>query len=180
MVGKKVRDKIRGPIRSLLCCCSVAPSCPTLCDPMAWQQARPPCPSASRGVCPSSCPWHQWCHPISSSAALFSFCPQSFPASGTFPMSQLFTPGDQNTGASASASVLPISIQSWFPLILTGLISLLSKDTQESSPAPQFKGINSLAFCLLYSPALTTVHDHWEDNSLEYMDLCQQSNVSAL
>ena len=90
------------------------------------QCARPLCPSPSPGVCPSSCPLHWWCHQaISSSDGLFSFCPQSFPASGIFPMSQLFTSGDQNTGA--SASILPIKIQGWFPLRLTGLISLLFK-----------------------------------------------------
>ena len=92
------------------------------------QHARPPCPSPSLEVCPSLCPLHQWCQPaISSSDALFSFCPQSFPESGAFPTSQLFASDDQNTGASASASVLPMSIQGWFPLRLTGLIALLSK-----------------------------------------------------
>ena len=71
------------------CCCSVVQSCPTLW-PHGPQHTRPPCPSPSPNVCPSSCPLHQWCHPaISSSDALFSFCPQSFPASGTFPMSWL-------------------------------------------------------------------------------------------
>ena len=79
-------------------------------------------------VCPRSCPMHQWCHPtISSSDALFSFCPQSLPAPGIFPTCLLFTSDDQNTGVSASASVLPTSIQGWFPLRLTGLISSLSK-----------------------------------------------------
>ena len=83
------------------------------------QHARPLCPSPSLKVCPSSCPLHRWRHPaISSFDALF-FCLQSFSASRTFPMSQLFTSNDQNTGASASASVLPMSIQSWFPLRLT-------------------------------------------------------------
>ena len=78
--------------------------------------------------CPSSCPLHQWYyHAISSSDVLFSFCPQSFPALGSFPMSWLFTSDGQSTGALASASVIPMSIQGWFPLILTDLISLLSK-----------------------------------------------------
>ena len=96
--------------------------------PHGLQHARPSCPSKSPGVCPSSCLLHQWCHPaISSSDALFSFCPQSFPASGTLPMSQLFTSDDQNAGVSTSASFLPMNIQDWFPLGLTGLISLLSK-----------------------------------------------------
>ena len=90
------------------------------------QHARPLCPSPSPYVCPNFCYW--WCHPaISFSDALFSFCPQSFPASGTFSMSQLFASDDQNTGVSTSESVLPTSIQGWFPLKLTGLISLLFK-----------------------------------------------------
>ena len=122
-------------------------------------------------------PLHQWCWPaISSSDALFSFSPQSLLASGIFHMSQLFTSDDQNTGVSASASVLPI--QGWFPLRLTGLIPLLSRDFQEFSPAPQFEGINSLVLHLLYGPVLRTGHDHWEDQILDYMDLCRQSNVS--
>ena len=97
------------------CCCSVTQSCPTLCNPMA--SSRPAlCPSPSHKVYPSSSPLHWWWHPvISSSDALFSFCPQSFPASGTFPMSQLFASDDQNTGVSASVLVLPTSIQGWFP-----------------------------------------------------------------
>ena len=96
-------------------------------QPHGLQHTRPPCPSPSPEDCPSSCPLHWWCHPtISSSDAFFSFCPQSLPAPVTFPMHWLFTSGDQNTGASASASVLPMSIQGWFPLRLTGLISLLS------------------------------------------------------
>ena len=84
------------------------------------------CPPLSPGVCSNSCPLSWWCHPvISSSVTLFSSCPQSFPASGSFPMSQLFASGGQNT--EASASVLPMNIQDWFPLELTGLISLQSE-----------------------------------------------------
>ena len=91
--------------------------------PHGLQHTRPPCPSPSHGVCPSSCSLPQWCHPaISSSVALFSFCPQSFPASGTMSATH-----DQNTGASASPSVLPVNIPGWSPLRLTGLIFLLSK-----------------------------------------------------
>ena len=145
--------------------------------PHVLQYARPPCPSPSPEVCPSSCPLHRWCHPIISSFYfLFSCRPQSFSASGTFPTSWPFTSGDQSTGASASASVLPVSIQGWFPLRLTDLISL---SNQESSQALQFKVINSLLLCFLYGPALTTTHDHWEDHGLDYTDLSQQSNVSA-
>ena len=95
--------------------------------PHGLQHAKLPSPSPSPKVCPSSCPLHWWGHrAISSSDALFSFFPQSFPASGTFPMSQLFSLDDQNTRVWASASVLPVDIQGWFPLRLTGLISLLS------------------------------------------------------
>ena len=93
--------------------------------PNGLQHARLPCPSLSPG-CSNSCLLSQWCHPtISSSVAPFSSCPQSFPASGSFPMSLLFTSGGQNIGTSASASVLPINIQGWLPSGLTGLISLL-------------------------------------------------------
>ena len=96
--------------------------------PHGLQHIRLPCPSLSPGVCSNSCPLSQWCHPtISSSVACFSSCLQSFPASGSFPMSQLFTSGGQSIGVSASASVLPMNIQGWFPIELTGLISLQSK-----------------------------------------------------
>ena len=89
------------------------------------QHARLPCPSPSPRACSNSCPLSQWCHPtISSSVTPFSFCLQSFPRLGSFPMSRLFTSGGQSIGASASASVLPVNIQDWFPLGLTGLISL--------------------------------------------------------
>ena len=88
-------------------------------QPHGLWHARPPCPLPSPGVHPSSRPLSRWCHPtISSSAALFSSCPQCFPASGSFPVSQLITSSGQSIGASASASVLPISIQGWFPLRL--------------------------------------------------------------
>ena len=95
---------------------------------MDCRYARLPCPSLSPWACSNSCPWSQWCHPtISSSVAPFSSCPQSFPASGSFPLSQSFASGGQSIRASASVSVLPMNIQGWFPLGLTGLISLLSK-----------------------------------------------------
>ena len=115
--------------------CNLLFSCPVVSNSL-WahgpQPAGPLCSSPSPKVCPSSCPLHQWCHPaISSSDALFSFCLQSFPVSGIFPMSQLFSSDDQNARVSASKSVLPMSIQGWFPLRLTGLISLLSKGLSE-------------------------------------------------
>ena len=90
--------------------------------------AKPPCPSLSPRACSNSCPLSWWCHPtISSSVIPFSSCLQSFPALGSFPVSWPFTSGGQRIGASASASVLPMNIQDWFPLGLTGLISLLAK-----------------------------------------------------
>ena len=92
------------------------------------QGARLPCPSPTPGACSSSCPLSRWCHPtISSSVVLFSSCLQSFPASGSFPMSRLFTSGGQNIRALVSASVLSMNVQDWFPSRLTGLISLQSK-----------------------------------------------------
>ena len=94
-----------------------------------WTAApQAPCPSPSPGVCSNSCPLSRWCHPTSSSSvAPFSSCPQSFPASESFPVSWLFASGGQGSWASASASVLSMTIQDWFPLGLTGLISLLAK-----------------------------------------------------
>ena len=96
--------------------------------PRGLQDARPLCPLLSPRVRSNSCPLSRWCCPtISSSVVPFSSCPQSFPASGSFPVSGLFTSGDQSTGASALASVLPMNIQDWFPSGLIGLISWLSK-----------------------------------------------------
>ena len=89
---------------------------------------RLPCPSPSPGACSNSCPSSWWCHPtISSSVVPFSYCLQSFPASGSFPRSQFFSSGGQSIGVLASESILPMNIQDWFPLELTGLISLESK-----------------------------------------------------
>ena len=106
---------------------SVAQSCPTLGDPINHSMPGL-CPSPTPGVYPNSCPLSQWCHPaISSSIIPFSSCPQSLPASGSFPMSQLFSWGSQSIGVSASASVLPMNIQDWSPLGWTGGISLQSK-----------------------------------------------------
>ena len=143
--------------------------------------ARLPCPSPTPGACSNSCPLSQGCHPTISSPVI-PFCSlQSFPASGSFPMSQFFASGGQTIGTSASASVLPMNIQDWFPL---GWISLFGspcspRDSQESSPAPQFRSVNSSALSLLYSPTLISIHDYWKNHSFNYMDLCWQSNISA-
>ena len=97
----------------------------------------------------------------------FSSCLQSFPASGSFPMNQFFTSGGQSIGVSALASVIPINIQDWFPLGWTGWISLQSRDSQEPSPTPKFKSINSLVLSFLYSPTLTSIHDYWKNQSFD-------------
>ena len=110
---------------------SVQFSCSVISDsllPHEPQHAGPPCPSPTPRVYPNPCPSSQWCHPtISSSVIPFSSCPQSFPASGSFQMSQLFASGGQSIGVSASTSVLPMNTQDWFPLGWTGWISLQSK-----------------------------------------------------
>ena len=106
---------------------SVAQSCPTLWH-HGLKHARLPCPSPTPRACSKSCPSSRWCHPtISSSIVPFSSCLHSFPASGSFPMTQFFTSSGQSIGASASASVLPMNIQDWFPLGRTGCISVQSK-----------------------------------------------------
>ena len=111
----------------ILCRFSVAQSCLTL-QPHRLQHVRLPCPSPSPRTCSNSGPLSWWCHPtILSSVIPFSSRLQSFPASGSFPTSQFFTPGGQGIGASASVSVFSMNIQGWFPLRLTGLIPLKSK-----------------------------------------------------
>ena len=97
-------------------------------QPHESQHARPPCPTPTPGACSNSCPLSQWCHPTTSSSVIpFSSSPKSFPASGSFQMSQFFASVGQSIGVSALASVLPMNIQGWFPLGLTDLISLQSK-----------------------------------------------------
>ena len=120
------------PRSFLLFSCSVVSSS---LRPHGLQHARLPCPSPSTEACSNSCPSSWWCHPnISSSFVPFYSCLQSFPASGSFLMGQLFASGSQSIGASAPASILPMNIQDWFPLGWTGWISLLPRESQESSP----------------------------------------------
>ena len=146
------------------CCCSVAQSCLTLCDPMDC--------STPDFLVPYHLPElaqthvHLVCDAIQPSHPLLSpsSCLQSFPALGSFLMSQLFTSGGQSIGASASASVFPVNIQGWFPLGLTSLISLQSKDSQESSPTPQFKSI--LRFSAFFMVQLSHPHMLWLNGPL--------------
>ena len=134
--------------------------------PHGLEHARPPCPSPTPRACSNSCPSSQWCHPtIWSSVIPFSSCLQSFPASGSFPMN-LFASGGQNIGASASASVLPVNIQDWFKIDRFDLTAV-QRDSQESSPTPQFKSINSSALSFLYGPTLTSIHDYWKNHSFD-------------
>ena len=131
--------------------------------PHGPQHARPPRPSPTPGVYSNSCASRQWCHPtISSSVVPFSSCPQSFPASGSFPVSQFFSWGGQSIGASASASVLSMNIQDWSPLGWTGLISLLSKRLSRVFSNTQFESISSLVLSLLYGPTFTSLGDYWK------------------
>ena len=140
--------------------------------PLGLQHTRLPCPSLSPRFCSNSCPLSRWCHPtVSSSVTPFSSCLQSFLASGSFPMGWLFALHGQSIGA--SALVLPMNIQGWFPSGWTGLTFLLSKRPSRASPAPQFKSI------LLYGPTLTPIHDYWKNHRFDYTDLCWQSDVSA-
>ena len=131
------------------------------------RHARLPCPSPTPGAYSDSCALSRWCHPtISSSVIPFSPHLQSFPASGSFPMSQFFSSGGQSIEVPASASVLPMNIQDWFPLGLVGS-PCCPRDFQESSPTPQFKNINSLALSFLHSPTLTSIHNYWKNYSFD-------------
>ena len=125
------------------------------------------CPSPSSGVWSNSCPLNQWCHPtISSSIALFSSCPQSFPASTSFPVSQFFTSGGRSIGASASASVLPMNIQDCFPLGWTGWISFQSKGLPRIFFNTTVQKHQFLGSQLSLHPTLTSIHDCWKTIAL--------------
>ena len=132
------------------------------------QHTRLPCPSLFPLVCSNSCPFSRWCHStISSSVVPFSSCPQSFPASWSRPMSWLFESGGQSFGASASASVLPMNSQSWFPLGLTGWISSQSKGLSRvlSNTTVQKHQYYSAQPSLWSN--LTSIHDYWKNHSFD-------------
>ena len=162
---------LRVMFQNFLCFSSVQFSSPVTSDslrPHEPQYARPPCSSPTPGVQQNPYSLSQWCYPtISSSVIPFFSCPQSFPASRSFPMSQPFASGGQSIGVSGSTSVLPMKTQDWSPLGWTGWIPCSPRDCQESSPTPQFKSINSLVLSFLYSPTLTSTHDHWQKHSLD-------------
>ena len=163
---------------------SVQFSCSVVSDSLrscGRQHAKPPCPLPTPRACSNSCPLSRWCHPtISSSSILFSSCLQSFPPLGSFQGSQFFTSGGQSIRSSASASVLPVNIQDWFPLGLTGLISLQSQGTLKSLPQYHRSKASILqcsAFFIvqLSHPYMTTA----KTIALTRQTLCWQSNVSA-
>ena len=135
--------------------------------PRGLQHTRLPCPSPSSGECPSSCPLNWWFHPTISSSVTLSFCLPSFPASGSFSMSQLFTSCGQNIGASALASVLPKSIQGGFPLGFTGLISLLSKGPLRVFSSNTIQKHQFFSFLPSLFPTLTSIHDHRKNHTLD-------------
>ena len=140
--------------------------------PHELQHTRLPSPIPTPRGHPNSCPWSWLYHPtISSSVVPFSSCPQSFPGSGFFQISQhlksQFSSCGQSIGVSASTSVLPMNTQDWSPLGWTGWSPCSPRDSQESSPTPQFKSINSLALSFLYSPTLTSIHDYWKNHSFD-------------
>ena len=151
---------------------SVTQSCMTLWDPMNHSMLGLPVHHKLPELVETHV--HQVSDAIQPSHPLLSpflSCLQSCPASGSFPVSQFFTSGGQSIGVSASASVLPMNVQDWFPLGLTGWISLQSK---------QFKSINYSALSFLYRPTLTSIHDHWKNHSFDLTDFCWQSNVSVI
>ena len=137
-------------------------------QPHGLQHARPPCPSPTPRVYSNACPLSCCCHPtISSCVVSFSSHLQSFPASGSFQMSQLFTSDGQSIGISVLTSVLPMNIQDWLPLGWTGWISLQFKELSRVFS----KSINSSVVSFFYSPTLTSIYDYWKNHSFDQMDL---------
>ena len=146
--------------------------------PHGLQHTRSHYLSLTPGVYSNSCPLSRWCHPtVSSSVVPFSSCLQSFPASGSFQMSEFFTSSSQSIAVSASPSVLPMNIQDWLPLGWTGWISLQSKRLsrvfsnttvqKHQKKTPKNKSINSLVLSFLYSPTLISILDHWKNHNLD-------------
>ena len=154
---------------------------PALCDPMNRGTPGLPVHHQFLGSTQTHVHWVgdaiQPSHPLSTPSPPGL---RSFPASGSFQMSQLFSSSGQSIGVSASTSVLPMNTQDWSPLG-SGLVGppCSPRGSQESSPTPQFKSISSSALSVFYSPTLTSIHDYWKNDGLDKTDLCWQSNVSA-
>ena len=136
--------------------------------PYELQHSRPPCPSPTPGVHPNPCPLSRWCHPtISSSVISFSSCLLTFPASGSFQMSQLFISGGQSIGVSASTSVIPMNTQDWSPLGWTRWISLQSKGLSRVFYNTTVQKHQFFCAQLSFGPTLTSIHDHWKNHSFD-------------
>ena len=168
-------------ISDVSCCYSVAKSCLTPCDPHGLQHTRLPYPSLPSGVVSNSCLLSWWCYiTISSSAAPFSFCLQSFLAAESFPMNQLFVSGGQSIG-SFSFTISPSNEQSglisfridWFDLLaIQGTLKSLPQHHSSKASILQHS-----AFCMVQHS--TSVHDYWKNHSFDYLDICKKSGVSA-
>ena len=143
-------------------------------SPHEPQQARPPCPSPTAGVYPNPCPLSQWCHTAISSSVIPFSCPQSFAASGSFQMSQLFASGSQSIGVSASTSVLPMNTQDWSALSWTGWISfimdwldLLAVQGTLKSLLQHDSSKASILQCSAFFIVQLSHHDYWENHSFD-------------
>ena len=142
--------------------------------PHGLPHARLPCPSPSPGACSNSCPLSWWCRPTIHCHPLL---PSVFPSIRVFSNELALHIRWPKYWSFSSASVLPMNIQDWFSLGWTS--PWCTRDSQESSPTPQFKSINPLVLSFLYSTTLTSIRDYWKNHSFDYMDFCQQSDVSA-
>ena len=156
---------------------SVTQSCPTLCDPMDCSMSGFPVHHQIPEFTQTRVHWVRKVIHTSHPVTPFSSCLQSFLASGSFPMSQLFASGGQSIGA--SASVLAMNIQSWFPLRLTGLISLLSKGLSRVFSSTIIWKHQFFSTQPSLCSTLKSVHDYWKNHSFDYANLCQQSDVCA-
>ena len=148
---------------------SVTQLCPIICNPMdGCTPVFPVHHPVHHGACTNLRPSSWWCHPMTSSSVIpFSSCPQSFTASGSFQMSQLFTSGGQSIGVSSSTSVLPMNTQDWSPSEWTGWISLQSKGLSRVFSNPIVQKHQFFGTHFLSSPTLTSIHDHWKNHSLD-------------
>ena len=148
-------------------------------QPHGLKHTRLPCPSPSPGVCSNSCPLSWWCLPtMSYPVTPFSSCPQSFPASGSFPVSQLFE-SDGTKYWSFSFCISPSNEYSGLISFRIDWFDLLAVQGTLKTLFEHFESISSLAPSLLYGPTFTYIHDYWKNQSFDYMDLCLQSDVSA-
>ena len=149
-------------------------------QPRGLQHTRLPCPSPTPGACSNSYPSNWSCHPtISSSVIPFSSCLQCFPASGVFSNESVLRIRWPKYWSFTFSTSPSNEFWGLISIKTDWLLSLQSKDTQESSPTPQFKSINFSTLSLPYGPSLTSVYDYWKNHNFDYMDICQQSNVSA-